>query len=200
MKITHLLSIAAMSGFCLLTACDPNTEKKDTKETTEKENDAKIEATAPTDSASHANKDDADWIVETASGGMLEVEAGKLAGEKAISPEVKKFAQHLVDDHTAANNDLKKLAEAKNVTLPADLIDKDLKVLNDLKEKKAGADFDKKFISDMISDHKDDIDKFEKAADKANDPAIKDFAAKTLPTLIKHREMAEKIEKGLKHN
>jgi len=198
MKFAHLLTITAISGICLLTACDPTPNKKDTKETTEKENDAKIEATAPTDSASHADKKDADWIVETASGGMLEVEAGKLALQKAVSPEIKKFAQHLVDDHTAANNDLKKLAESKNVTLPPDLTDKDQKVLNGLKEK-SGVDFDKKFISDMLSDHKDDIDSFEKASDKANDPAIKEFAAKHLPVLMKHREMAEKIEKGIKH-
>ena len=63
---------------------------------------------------------------------------------------------------------------------------------------KSGADFDKDYMSMMIDDHKDDIDKFEKAADNCKDADIKAFAARTLPVLKKHLEAAIVIEDNLK--
>ena len=50
----------------------------------------------------------------------------------------------------------------------------------------------------MVKDHKDDIDLFEKEADKGNDPELKAWAAKTLPTLKHHLQMAEDAEKAVK--
>jgi putative membrane protein len=45
--------------------------------------------------------------------------------EKASSPDVKKFGQRMVDDHSKANDELKHLASQKNVALPQDLSAKD---------------------------------------------------------------------------
>ena len=186
-----LISIAAVTG---LTCCDPSPNRKDAKETTEKENEAKIEATAPTDSAMHAQEKDADDVTVVASGGMMEVALGKIAMDKAVSPQVKEFAKMMVTDHTKANDELKAIATRKNITLPPTLIDKHQKIVNDVAEK-SGKDFDKKYMDVMLDDHKEDIEKFQKIADKGNDEDLKAFAAKTLPTLIHHREMAEKTKK-----
>jgi len=56
-------------------------------------------------------------MAEAASGGMTEVELGKIASSKAQNAEVKKFAEMMVTDHTKAGDDLKALAVKKN-TLP----------------------------------------------------------------------------------
>ncbi len=58
------------------------------------------------------------FMMEAARGGMAEVELSKLATTKAQNPEVKKFAQQMIQDHTNANTELKQLAGKKNVTLP----------------------------------------------------------------------------------
>jgi putative membrane protein len=193
MKINHLLMAAA--GFAaLLTACDPTPNRKDTKETTEETNENKIEATTSSDSSADAREDDAGWVAEAASGGMMEVQAAELAIKKAVSPQVKEFAKMMIEDHKKANDELKTLATAKNITLPTALMDKHQKVINDIQDK-TGKDFDITFMNRMLDDHKEDVEKFQKAADKANDAEVKAFATKTLPTLIKHREMAEKVEK-----
>ncbi len=67
-------------------------------------------------------------------------------------------------------------------------------MVNDLTAK-TGKEFDKEYMNMMVDDHKEDIDAFEKAAEKGNDADLKAFAAKTIPTLKQHLEMAEKTEK-----
>jgi putative membrane protein len=137
------------------------------------------------------------WATEIAGGGMMEVSLGQTAQQQAASQRVKDFGSMMVRDHTKANDELKAIATAKSFTLPAMLPEKHQKHVDDL-SKKTGNDFDKDYIKMMVDDHEDDIKKFEKAASDATDPAIKDFAARTLPTLRAHLDSAKAIHKDLK--
>ncbi len=137
------------------------------------------------------------FMVEAASGGMMEVDLGNLAKEKATNAKVKEFAAMMVKDHTKANDELKALASKKNVTLPATMEDKHREHINDLRDK-SGAEFDKDYMEMMVKDHKDDIDKFEDIAKNSDDADLKAFANKTLPVLRKHHEQAKQIEDSLK--
>jgi putative membrane protein len=141
-------------------------------------------------------KEDADFAVAAADGGLLEVQLGTLALTKAASQQVKQFAQMMVDDHTKANNELKAIASRKNITLPDVMSEKCQKKYYDM-DKKQGADFDKDYMDLMVKDHKDDIDKFEKEAEKGNDAEVKSWAAGKLATLRHHLEDAERIRDGL---
>ncbi len=137
-----------------------------------------------------------DFMSEAAQGGEAEVQLGNLALQKSQNADVRKFAQMMVDDHTKAGNELKELAKKKNVTLPAGIgsnkstADK-LQTLN-------GADFDKAYVEDMVSDHEKDVAEFQKQANSATDPDIKAFAAKTLPTLKKHLDAIKAIQAKMK--
>jgi putative membrane protein len=132
-----------------------------------------------------------DFMKKAAQGGMAEVEMGKLAASKATDPEVKKFAQMMVDDHSKANEELKGVAAKKSVTLPADL-GTHQSDLDDLKGQ-SGAEFDKTYVKLMLTDHRRDVDEFQSQADKSADPEVKAFAAKTLPTLKRHLESIQTI-------
>lgn len=137
------------------------------------------------------------WATETAGGGMMEVTLGQTAQRQAASQRVKDFGSMMVRDHTKANDELKAIATAKSFTLPAMLPEKHQKDVDDL-SKKTGSDFDKAYMKMMVKDHEDDVKKFEKAATDATDPAIRDFAARTLPTLRVHLDSAKAIHKDLK--
>src|SRR3954462_6477880 len=69
--------------------------------------------------AEKADKNEAKALQDLAQANMAEVEAGKLASQKAQSPEGKKFAQHMVDDHGKQLAEVKQMAQSKEVTLPA---------------------------------------------------------------------------------
>lgn len=193
MKTKSVLLGSAIILALAMASCNSN-KAEDSKDSTEQVNNEAIEATAPTDSVASAQKDDAELVVDLAGGGMFEVELAKVAVQKATSSEVKKFAQMMIDDHTKANDELKTLASNKNIVLPTTLPDAHQKTLNDVSEKN-GKDFDRKYMDEMVDDHKKDIDKFQKLADKGNDVDLKAFAAKALPTLNHHKEEAERIEK-----
>ncbi len=147
MKI-KFLSVLVMGG--LLLACDPSPNREDTKETTEDQNEERIEATS-SGNAADEKEDDAEFMTMAASGGMMEVQLANMALQKGTSAQVKEFARMMIEDHGKANNELKTLAASKNVTLPVALIDKHQKIVNDLQDK-TGKDFDEEYANTMKKD------------------------------------------------
>lgn len=138
---------------------------------------------------------DRKFVEHAAQGGMFEVQAGQLAVSRASNPQVKAYAQRLVDDHSKGNNELTQIANAKGVELPAAPKRSDRREIEKL-AKKTGGDFDKEFVKNAVKDHKKDIKEFEKAAKDVKDPDLKAFAEKTLPVLRDHLAQAEALEKS----
>ncbi len=136
---------------------------------------------------------DKKFVHAAAEGGLAEVELGKLATEKASSEDVKKFGERMVNDHSKANDELKKVASNQGIQLPEQLSAKDM-ALKERLSKLNGASFDKAYMASMVKDHKADVADFEKESDNGKDSAIKQFATSTLPTLKDHLAEAERIE------
>jgi putative membrane protein len=139
-------------------------------------------------------KADADFAVEAANGNMIDVQLSALAKTKAVNSRVKHFASMVVTDHMKINKDLQKLATDKNISLPQALSDEAQKDINRLNQKDR-ANFDGSYMHMMLADHKQYVDKFEKAAKDCKDPELKNFINETLPVLRKHRDSAAVIDK-----
>jgi putative membrane protein len=148
-------------------------------------------------SASASNSGaDHPFVTDAARGGMAEVELGNLAKQKAQSEDVKKFADRMVQDHTKANGELKSIAQKQNINLPTDL-DSKSKATKDRLEKLSGAEFDRAYVQDMLSDHRKDVSDFRKESQSGKDSEVKAWAAKTLPTLEEHLKLAEDASKSV---
>jgi putative membrane protein len=158
--------------------------------------DSKTSSSTKT-SSSKLSSADSDFIKEAAQGGMMEVELGKTAQDKASNEKVKDFGKRMEQDHSKANDELKKIASDKGVQLSSDL-DKKHKSKMDKLTKLSGAEFDRQYMRDMVSDHKDDIKKFQNVADKSKDADLKKFASQTLPTLKEHLQLAESTADAVK--
>jgi putative membrane protein len=167
-----------------------NTAEEDPKEVAEEQNEEKTEDTNM--------EKDADFAVNAADGGLMEVQLGEYAAANASSAEVKKFAQMMVSDHSKANDELKALAQQKNISIPAALSDNRQKKLDNLKEKK-GTEFDKAYIDMMVEDHEDDVDLFEKEAENGKDAEIKSWAAGKVTALRHHLDMAKATQDIVKN-
>jgi len=133
-----------------------------------------------------------DFMKDAAQGGMAEVKMGQPAAKNAKDPEVKKFGQMMVTDHTAAGKDLEAVAKKKNFTLPSDIGSH--QSTYDKLSKLTGADFDKEYVSEMVSDHEADLKDFQRQADNGTDPDVKAFAAKVVPVIQKHLDAIKAIQ------
>jgi putative membrane protein len=137
------------------------------------------------------------FVMKAAEGGMAEVQLGNLAKDKASDPAVKSFAQMMVDDHGKANDELKQLAASKGITLPSDT-DAKHKAEHDRMSKLSGAAFDRAYMQSMVADHRTDVNEFRRESQRGGDADLKAWAAKTLPTLEHHLQMAESTNAKVK--
>ena len=192
MKSLGLIMTIALAAL-FFQACGGNTNNNDT----EKDDSIGILRDTTAKHAVNVEKEDVQFAVEAASGGMTEIELGKMAEQKAMNRMVKNFGAMMVKDHSKADDKLQALAKAKNINLPNRPSAADQQVINKLK-KLSGRYFDKAYISDMIDDHKNDIREFKYASKNCNDPDIKHFAAKTLPLLQNHLDAIKEVDANMK--
>jgi putative membrane protein len=182
------LNFALCASLFTIASCG-NSAETDSKEVAKEQNEEKFDDTKI--------EGDTKFAVSAADAGMWEVEVGKLALKNGSAAEVKQFAQMMVDDHTAANNELMAAAQKKNITLPTTLSQDKQDKLNDM-AKKAGHDFDVAYMDQMVDDHKKVLDMFKDEADKGNDADLKAWAAGKVATLESHLQMAENGKKSVK--
>ena len=140
--------------------------------------------------------DESGFAREAASDGMTEVRLGRLAEERASSPEVKRFAQRMVSDHTAADDRLRTAAEQSEIPLPISPDSQDQAKIDRLATLR-GAAFDRAYMDQMVADHRQDVTKFQSEVESPANTRIEQFAQSTLPTLREHLDMAEKVDRDV---
>lgn len=133
-----------------------------------------------------------DFVSMAASGGMFEVMSSQLALERSASDEVKEFAQMMVADHTKANDELKIVAAANNLTVPADMMGGPAEHMRAVEDADAGV-FEETYLQHQAQAHAETIALFEAQAAATTNPDLAAFAQKTLPTLQMHAEHLQRI-------
>ena len=196
-SIKHsMLLFAVAAGIAFAPSCSndntrvDNKANEDPKDAAEEHNDAKF--------ASNNAESDAQFVVDAADINLAEVSLGKLASTQGMSKEVRDLGEMMTREHQKAYDDLAALAKKKNITIPAAASDNSQKKYNTLAEKK-GSDFDKDFCDEMVSGHKDAIDKFEKASKNATDPDIQTWASNMLPALRMHLDQSMNCQEKVKN-
>jgi putative membrane protein len=139
-----------------------------------------------------ARSGDREFINDAGSANLMEVEGGKLAASHASNERVKAFGKRMVTDHSKAYDALKQLAQRKNIPVPAEMTDKHRQTVGALSSVK-GKEFDRVYMQMMVTDHEEDVEKFRKESREAEDPDVRAYAAKTLPTLESHLDMAREV-------
>ena len=141
--------------------------------------------------------DDNEFVRDVSLDGMAEVELGRLATQKAKSPDVKSFAQRMVVDHSKAGAELKQLASNMGIAVPASL-NEEQKAEHDRLAKLSGDEFDHEYMSVMTAGHHKAVNAFQDESENGSVPEIKQWAVKVLPTIKEHQAMATEIAAKLK--
>jgi putative membrane protein len=135
---------------------------------------------------------DQQFVTTAAQANLAEIETGRIATERASNPDVKKFAQQMIEDHGKANRELSDLAGKKGFTVPEQTSDDHRKMATDLAELQ-GADFDRKYVGMMVKDHVKAVALFEENAKLAKDADLRAFAEKMTPDLKAHLKTARNL-------
>jgi putative membrane protein len=133
-------------------------------------------------------------FVQTATvSNLFEIQSSQLALEKAQAPEIKAFAQTMINDHTKAGEELKQVASQAGIPAGPGELDATHKARLSALSNKSGAEFDRTYVIEQQKAHDDAVALFSAYAADGTQPELKGFAEKTLPALQQHEAMADKL-------
>ncbi|MEW5857110.1 MAG: DUF4142 domain-containing protein [Cyanobacteriota bacterium] len=133
---------------------------------------------------------DKQFVMDAAHGGMAEVQLGQLALQKSTDPNVKQFAQQMIQEHTRANQELMQLAAQKGITPPTTPGPKYEAAMMRLMQL-SGKSFDQAYMMEAgLNGHLESAAVYQRQVGLGQDPDLKAFAGRILPRVQGHLEMA----------
>jgi putative membrane protein len=141
------------------------------------------------------NETDETFVEVAARANMAEIEFGELAVTKGTDSLVKEFAQHMVDEHNAAQDELEELADDyAGIEWPNDLDEGHDEVMEQLNAAEPGRRFDSLYIATQVTSHENSANTFQTATTNTTDARVKAYANKYLPKIELHLERADSIQ------
>lgn len=140
-----------------------------------------------------ADMDADDFVNDASAMGLAEVHNATLALTKASSQDVKNFAQRMLDDHSAANQQLAQIASGKEDLELADDATLLAKAKALILQLRSGESFDQAYANNQVVAHEKSVELYENAAKELNDADLKAYAAEKLPELREHLTMARDL-------
>lgn len=137
-----------------------------------------------------------EFVEEASAKGLAEIETSRIALKESNSSAVRKFAETMISDHTKANQELKKIAQKKNLDVSdePELRNKAKAMVLKMRD---GESFDEAYANNQVVAHEQSIELFQRAAN-GQDAEIKAYAKKTLPKLQQHLKMAQELQSKTK--
>jgi len=137
-----------------------------------------------------------DFVKDAASGNAMEVQVGQFIEGHTENPQVKQFAQTLVQDHQDAQQKLKQAAQQAGVPITEELSPVHKAMLQEL-QKKSGKDLDRAFVFSAVADHHKDILEYTYASQNLQNAQLKQYASQCIPVLQKHSQTAEELARSV---
>jgi putative membrane protein len=141
---------------------------------------------------------DALFAVVAAQSGTAEVQLSELGLQKATDPELKKFSQQMIDEHSKMNQELMALAQRKNIALQRTIPASCQFTLQSLAGL-SGEEFDKCYAKAQTLAHMEAVAVFTAESERGQDADLKAFAAKGMPHIKEHlatiKPICERYEK-----
>ncbi len=136
-----------------------------------------------------------DFVLQAAQSDMFEIQSSELAALKG-SEKVRDFATQMSTAHKKTSDQLKSAVSGGSVKaqLPTEISSSQKSMIDDLNAR-SGDDLADQYVDNQVSAHKNAVSLFERYADGGDNAELKAWAAKTLPELKHHLEMAQALDK-----
>jgi putative membrane protein len=204
MKHALVLSAAAVAALSLAACKKPASTTTTTASNqtaagaaVDKAQDATGAAVGATSAATLGSHDTAAFVSNASQSDMYEIEAGKIAQKRSKTADIKAFGKRMVTDHTKTSKALGAAATAAGQT-PATSLDSRRQGFIDNLNSASDADFDKTYIDQQVAAHEEALTLLQGYAKDGSVAGLKDAAAKTVPMVQMHLDLAKSIQASLK--
>ncbi|HEY0742011.1 MAG TPA: DUF4142 domain-containing protein [Chryseosolibacter sp.] len=168
--VTKLRTFALLGCCIAAVACDNDDDNKRSLATTDKT-----------------------FVQDAARSNLTEIEFGALAATKGNTEMVREFGQHMVDEHTTAQNELRDLAnDYGNVDWPDGLDAQHQQIREQLMET-SGYSFDSLYMNSQVMDHQMTLEIFNREISGGTEQQVKTYAQKYQPHIQMHHEKADSV-------
>lgn len=135
-------------------------------------------------------------IQEAAKMNLATEKFAQLASQKAQNQELKQFAQKLQQDHQKAHQELEKIAQTHNVTLPTSVDQKCQEEINKL-QALSGQEFDREFAKGAVEGHAIAVAHMQHASTTVKEPDLRQYTQAQLSKVREHQREARKVAQAV---
>lgn len=193
----HITSIAtiAVAGL-LLAGCDQNTASNQSNSpSVAQDSPSSLRESGLRGSSAALSNESKDFVAEAAMGNLFEIEASKIALDRANFADVKEFATKMIADHTKSKQDLQLALTQSNadVALPASL-DMDHMAMIDALNKSTNLEFDRRYIDQQLISHTNALEAMQEYMKDGDNPELRIFADMATSTVKMHLDHMKTID------
>jgi len=124
---------------------------------------------------------------------IKERDLGRVMAQKSQNSDVRDYAKMLADDHDKDLKNVMNILQNKGIRQPKNMVQVNNQALTELNNLNGSA-LDRRFIDMMVMDHQRDVAEYSKETKSGEDPAVRDYAARTLTTLQDHLKKAQELQ------
>jgi putative membrane protein len=136
---------------------------------------------------------DTHFVDHAYTAGQNEIISNQMALQRSRNEDVRKFAQKMLEDHSKNNQNLILIVSELRIAVPDRPLPEQEKGLQQISSNQV-KDFDKEFMDHMVSEHEKAVKLFEQGSKELKNERLKEFAAKSVPTLKEHLKMAKDVQ------
>jgi putative membrane protein len=123
----------------------------------------------------------------------FEIESSRVVLARSTHPQIREFAQRMIEHHTMISTEMRALPEA-TTRLPANLDERHTNMLLLLRQQEDVDMLNRYYVQQQIEGHTEAVTAYEAYANGGDVPALKAFAQRHLPMIRQHLQMARALQ------
>ena len=156
-----------------------------------------IIAACDDDDEKSLNSTDKSFVENAALANMTEVDFARIASTKATDSLVKAFANHMIAEHTKAQEELEDIEDDYDNTNWPESLDEQHQQIRQQLNTLSGYSFDSLYMTSQVMDHEMAVTLFENEANGGTEARVKNYSAKYLPHIQQHLDEATTIKNSI---
>lgn len=133
------------------------------------------------------------FLMFAGAGDLYEIQSSQLVLETTQNPDIRRFAQMMIDHHTKTTADASAAAMRAGITAAAPMLDAPKMAMLASLGRFEGMERDHLYLSQQMMAHKEALGLMKTYADTGETPELKAAAQATIPIIQSHLSMVERL-------